>query len=274
MVHTFYFWRCADLTAQAADKLNLPEEAAHYRILASQTKSTFLQKYYDEENRTYGKGGGNIFALKMGVPEEKYEGVINSLRMDIEANDKHIDTGIFGTQFFFEILAEHGMQDLAYEVMNQRTEPSYGHWLELGSTTTREQWSTAGSHNHPMFGGGLVWFYRKLAGMQADPDNPGYKHIIFQPQPIDELQFVEYSNKTAYGLAGISWKNEDKRFTMKVTVPVGSEATVYVPATGEQKVYESGKEVSKVSEIQFIEKQENFVLYKIGSGIYEFDVAR
>jgi hypothetical protein len=61
---------------------------------------------------------------------------------------------------------------------------------------------------------------------------------------------------------------------MKVTVPVGSEATVYVPALDEQKVYESGREVSKMSEIQFIEKQENFVLYKIGSGIYEFEVAR
>jgi alpha-L-rhamnosidase len=274
MVHTFYFWRCADLTAQTADILNLPEEAAHYRTLASQTKTAFMEKFYDEENSTYGKGGGNIFALKMGVPEEQYEGVINSLKMDIEANDRHIDTGIFGTQFFFEILAENGMQDLAYEVMNQRTEPSYGHWLELGSTTTREQWSTAGSHNHPMFGGGLVWFYRKLAGMQADPENPGYRHIIFQPQPVDELKFVKYSNNTSYGLAGISWRNEDKKITMKVTVPVGSEATVYVPALDEQKVYESGREVSKMSEIQFIEKQENFVLYKIGSGIYEFEVAR
>jgi alpha-L-rhamnosidase len=274
MVHTFYFWRCADLTAQTADILNLPEEVAHYRMLASQTKSAFMEKFYNEENSTYGKGGGNIFALKMGVPEEQYEGVINSLKMDIEANDRHIDTGIFGTQFFFEILAENGMQDLAYEVMNQRTEPSYGHWLELGSTTTREQWSTAGSHNHPMFGGGLVWFYRKLAGMRADPDNPGYRHIIFQPQPVDELKFVKYSNNTAYGLAGINWKNEDKKFTMKLTVPVGSEATVYVPALDEQKVYESGREVSKMSEIQFIEKQENFVLYKIGSGIYEFEVAR
>jgi alpha-L-rhamnosidase len=125
-----------------------------------------------------------------------------------------------------------------------------------------------------MFGGGLVWFYRKLAGMQADPEHPGYRHIIFRPQPVDELQFVEYSNNTAYGLAGINWKNEDKKFTMRVTVPIGSKATVYVPATDEQKIYESGKEVSKVSEIQFIEKQENFVLYKIGSGIYEFEVAR
>jgi alpha-L-rhamnosidase len=59
---------------------------------------------------------------------------------------------------------------------------------------------------------------------------------------------------------------------MKVTVPIGSEATIYVPAANEQKVYESGKEVSKMPEIQFMEKQEHYMLYKVGSGIYEFEV--
>jgi alpha-L-rhamnosidase len=110
--------------------------------------------------------------------------------------------------------------------------------------------------------------------MQTDPDNPGYRHILFRPQPVNELQFVKYSNNTSYGLAGITWKNERKKFSMEITVPIGSEATVYVPATDEQQIYESGKEVHDVPEIQFIEKQENYFLYKIGSGIYEFEVAR
>jgi hypothetical protein len=34
-----------------------------------------------------------------------------------------LDTGIFGTQFFFEVLSENGMHDLAYEAMNKREEP-------------------------------------------------------------------------------------------------------------------------------------------------------
>src|SRR5690606_1345269 len=110
----------------------------------------------------------------------------NSLIKNIENNDGHLDTGIFGTRFFFEVLAENGLQELAYEAMNKRIEPRFGHWVELGSTTTREHWSEKGSHNHPMFGGGLVWFYRNLAGMKADPDRPGYKHIIFKPQPVED----------------------------------------------------------------------------------------
>ena len=274
MVHTFYFWRCADMVAKTARILGQTEDADHFARLADNTKMAFQKKYFNEENGTYGMGGGNIFALKMGVPEAQYDQVISALKADIEANDRHIDTGIFGTQFFFEILAEHGMQDLAYEVMNQRSEPSYGHWLELGSTTTREQWSTRGSHNHPMFGGGLVWFYRKLAGMNADPANAGYRHIIFRPQPVNDLSFATYENNTPYGLAGISWKNENEKFTMSITVPVGSEATIHVPANDDQKVLESGKNILEVPDIQFIERQNNYLLCKAGSGVYEFEVVK
>ena len=113
--------------------------------------------------------------------------------------------------------------------MNKKDEPGYGRWLDLGSTTSREQWSEDGSHNHPMFGGGLAWNNRKLAGMNADPDQAGYRHIIFRPQPVDDLTFVKYYNQTVYGEAGIEWKNENQQFSMQVMVPVGSEATVYVP---------------------------------------------
>jgi alpha-L-rhamnosidase len=273
MVHTFYFWRCADLTARTAVALGRTDEASKYDELATRTKKAFQEKYYDEVMGSYGDGGGNIFALKMGVPDEQYEKVISSLKLGIERNDKHIDTGIFGTQFFFEILAEHGMQDLAYEVINQRTEPSYGHWLELGSTTSREQWSTGGSHNHPMFGGGLVWFYRKLAGMNADPSKPGYRHIIFKPQPVDDLSFVSYSNNTSYGLAGITWEKEKEEYTMEISVPVGSEATVFIPASEVEKITESGTNPMDNPEIQFIEIENNSAIFKVGSGNYHFEVS-
>jgi alpha-L-rhamnosidase len=187
MVHTFYLWRCADLTAQTAKVLGKSDDSRKYADLAEQTRKAFWKRFYDEKNGSYGKAGGNIFALKMGVPNDQHPRVIGALKADIKANKGHLDTGIFGTQFFFEVLSENGMHDLAYEAINKKEEPGYGHWLELGSTTTREQWSEEGSHNHPMFGGGLVWFYRKLAGMHADPDQPGYKHIVFRPQPVDQV---------------------------------------------------------------------------------------
>ena len=140
LVHTFYFWRCADLTAKAANALNKPDEAKFYASLAEKTKQAFHKKFFDAQNGTYGAGGGNIFALKMGVPADQYPRVIAALRADIKANDGHLDTGIFGTQFFFEVLSENGMHDLAYEALNKRTMPSFGYGLAQGATTTWEQW--------------------------------------------------------------------------------------------------------------------------------------
>jgi alpha-L-rhamnosidase len=274
MVHTFYFWRCADITAGTARVLNKPEEAKQYARLAERTRAAFHNKYYDLDKGTYGRAGGNIFALRMSVPQDRYDRVIAALKSDIEGNDGHLDTGIFGTQFFFEVLSEHGLHEQAYAAMNKHTLPGYGYWLADGATTTREQWDNSGSHNHPMFGGGLVWFYRKLAGMNADPEQPGYRHIIFRPQPAVDLTFVTYSNKTPFGRAGISWKNESDAFRMDITVPVGSTATVFVPAAEKQNITESGKPADRSEGIDFLRMESGYAVYRVVSGEYAFDVAK
>ncbi len=272
MVHTFYLWRCADLTAQAAKALNKPEEAKIFNTISEQTKNAFHKKFYDEKNGTYGNAGGNIFALKMGVPKSQYDKVVAALKNDIKENNGHLDTGIFGTQFFFEVLSENGLHELAYEAMNKRDEPGYGHWLELGATTSREQWSEEGSHNHPMFGGGLVWYYRKLAGMNADPEKPGYRHIIFKPQPAGDLTFVKYSNQTSYGEAGIKWKKSNEEFSMEIDVPVSCSAKVYVPAEEGKTVFENGVSLTESKDIQFMGEENGYQLFVVKSGKYNFVV--
>ncbi len=270
MVHTFYFWRCADITARAARILGKNKETGKYENMAEKTRTAFHKRFYNEILGTYGKNGGNIFALKMGVPPEQYEKVIDALRKDIEANEGHLDTGIFGTQFFFEVLSDNGLHQLAYEAMNKRTAPSYGYWIEQGATTTREGWIQFGSHNHPMFGGGLAWFYRKLAGMNADPEKPGYKHIVFRPQPIDEMEYVNYQNNTSYGIAGISWQNRPDQFSMEIIIPVGSSATVYVPAARMEDVLENGKKPDS-AQVRFIGMEEGYAVFSVEGGAYRFE---
>lgn len=270
MIHTFYLWRCADIASRTAKVLGKPEESQIFAILAEKTRLAFSKRFYDQMNGTYGNAGGNIFALKMGVPESQYKRVTQALRNDILANDGHLDTGIFGTQFFFETLTEIGMHDLAYTAMNKRTQPSYGWWIDQGATTTREQWNDDGSHNHPMFGGGLVWLYRKLAGMQADPEEPGYRHIIFRPQPVADLSFVKYYNQTTYGQAGIHWTNDPERFTMEITVPVGCRATVYVPVRSGRRIMESERPVLPGGDIKFIQDETGYREFSVKSGKYRF----
>jgi alpha-L-rhamnosidase len=271
LVHTFYLWRCADITSKTALVLGFKDEAKKYAFLAKKTKKAFQNKYYDKEKKTYGPYGGNIFALKMGIPEGQKSGVIASLKSDIGANGGHLDTGIFGTQFFFEVLSENGMQDLAFEAMNKKTQPSYGWWIEQGATTTWEQWDGSGSRNHPMFGGAIVWFYRQLAGMNIDPSRPGYRNIIFKPQPVGDVTFVSYSNETSNGIASVTWKKDSGKFIMDINVPVGSTAEVYVPASNAKNVTESGKEINAGNGVSFRKMENGYAVFTVGSGKYSFD---
>ncbi len=274
LVHTFILWYCADITSRTEGVLGYKDEAMDYSALAGETRKAFQKRFFDEASGSYGDAGGNILALKMEVPEEQYDTVVAALKAGILKNNGHIDTGILGTRFFFEVLADHGLNQLAFEAMDKRTEPSFGHWIELGSTTTRENWNLDGSHNHPMFGGGLVWFYRNLAGMQADPLEPGYRHIIFKPQPVEELEYVTYINNTSYGEGGITWRNGQGAFVMEITVPVSTHATVHVPADDLSLITVGGAATEGLSDVLFKEMKDGYALFAVESGKYRFRVSR
>jgi alpha-L-rhamnosidase len=266
LVHTFYLWRSADFTARAAKALNRQDEHAYYSTVAHDVKTAFHKKFYDAGNKTYGDYGSNIFSLVMGVPNEHYQDVVSTLRQEIvEKYEGHLNTGIFGTQFFFETLAAHGLNEVAYEAMNKRTYPSYGHWIEQDATVTWEQWDGKNSRNHPMFGGGLNWFYRTLAGVNADENAPGYKHIIIKPNLPLQLDNVFYSNMTPYGKVVSEVKKNGNRLEMNVTIPVGSQATVYIPVSGATEVTERGRTIENALGLE-----DGYLMVRVGQGSYKF----
>ena len=165
------------------------------------------------------------------------------------------------------------MNDVAYEAMNKRTFPGYGHWIEQGATVTWEFWNGRSSRNHPMFGGGLNWFYRTLAGVNTDENEPGYKHIIIKPQLPAKLDYVFYSNRTPYGKVISEVKKEGtNRLEMNITVPVGSYATVYIPVSGNSVVTESGRPVETAPGIEKTGEKNGYLTVKAVQGNYKFVV--
>lgn len=234
LVHTFFLWMCADYTAKTAEVLGHDADAAKYKTLADNTRKSFHNKFYDPDRKSYGDYGSNVFALTMGVPDSVKNDVVATLRHEIETdNNSHLNTGICATRHLFTILAENGMADLAYKVMTAPGFPGYVHWLDCGSTTMWENWNGEASHNHPMFGGGLVWLYRELAGINYDPQRPGYRHVIVRPRPVDGLEEISYSKATPYGTVSSTVRNRPEDRSFDVTVPVGSTATVFVPGASE-----------------------------------------
>lgn len=273
LVHTFYLWRCADFTARAAKALNNMEDFNYYTAIADNVKTAFNKKFYDAENKSYGDYGSNIYALVIGVPQDRYADVVNTLRKEIvEQYDGHLNTGIFGTQFFFETLAANGLNDVAYEAMNKRDFPSFGHWIEQGATVTWEHWDGRSSRNHPMFGGALNWFYRTLAGVNTDENEPGYKHIIVKPLLSEKLDEVYYSNITPYGKVVSEIKQQPDYLEMNVTVPVGSYATVYIPAEANSTIKENGTMLQAAADIEIVGAADGYSIVKVKQGNYNFIV--
>lgn len=231
VVHTFYYWMCADIVAQSAEVLGFADDAAAHRALAERTREAFHARFYNPETKSYGKHGCNVFALKMGLPEPFRTDAVEALKSNIAEVDGHLDTGIFGTRYLFEVLCESGEEDLAYSIINKRTFPSFGHWIEQGATTTWEQWNGKNSRNHPMWGGGIVWFYTHLAGLK--PIEAGYRTFEIAPTVPDGLEQVNYSIDTTYGEISVAWRVEGGVLTLECGVPVGTRAKIALPGAAE-----------------------------------------
>lgn len=230
LVHTFFLWQCLDYTARAARALDKKADAKHYADLAERIRMAFHRKFYNAAEHSYGDFGSNIYALKIGVPEDVKADVLRTLRQEIMVKYKgHINTGFVAARFFFEVLAENGMIDVAYTVLNQRDFPSFGYWIAQGATVTWEQWDGGNSRNHPMFGGGLVWLYRHLAGVRMDESAPGYRHFLVDPVFCDSITSARYAVESPYGTVSSSVHVDGARVTYDIQVPVGSTATLILP---------------------------------------------
>lgn len=227
VVHTFYAWLCADIIAKSALCLGKINESQAYQLRALNIQKSFVKHFYLPDTKSFGSHGENVFALYMGLPSNLLGPVKESLKQDILQNGGHLMTGIFGTRYLFEVLAENGLNQLAYEILNKRDFPSFGHWIEQGATTTWERWDGRDSRNHPMFGGGLIWFYKYLCGIS--PLKPGFKSILIQPYIPEGISQAHYELETAYGKVSVEWKKENARLRLKFTIPSSCSGHIVLP---------------------------------------------
>ena len=243
LVHTWFLWNCARITAEVATLLGNTADAEYFSELRDKTAAAFHTYFWDEEAQSYGKWGSNMWALAMGCPtKEREQAALSALVANLAECGNHLHVGFVGWRYLCEILVRFGRADLAWEIINKRDQPSIGWWIEQGAVTFWEQWDGVFSRNIPFMGGGIRWFYRDLAGLE--PTSPGYRTFEIRPTVVAGLDWVKFHKDSPYGRIDIDWKvAADGVFTLKCTVPVGTTATVYVPDGDKVRVdtLESGK---------------------------------
>ena len=279
-VNTYFYGYCASLMEEISLILDKENERKQYKDLKKRTLQAFRREFFNKDTGQYSIGaqGTEAFAYKLGAvePEEKeqvFKFMADHLMKDC---DQHLDTGIFGTPYLFETLTDNGYGDLAYKIITGTTYPGYGYMITNGATALWEYWEKeygfyqcSCCHNQPMFGSISGWMYEKIGGIA--PLSPAYKNILIAPNPIGDLRFASASTETMYGNISVEWEKTENIFSLYVSIPCNTEATVIIPDFG-GTLYEKKEstDVTKVKGMISAEHEGGEYRLRVGSGEYQF----
>lgn len=281
LIATAYFKRCSDLMAQIAALLERPEDEKKYTLLSANIFEAFNREFVTDSAKIEGHTQtAYLMALSFDLlPDSLKEAATQQLLQAIEEKDFTHTTGILGTSLLLPTLTQTGNLDLAYRLLLNTQFPSWGHHIANGATTIWERWDSysdeAGFHedstnslNHYAYGAVGEWMYSTIAGIRSD--GPGYKQIILHPQPGGGLTHASAEYNSVRGLISSSWKLDDGQFTLSITVPANTTATVFIPSTDEASITEGGVAISTSPDVQVIRKEAGTTVLHVGSGQYHF----
>ncbi|MBV9865389.1 MAG: glycoside hydrolase family 78 protein [Abitibacteriaceae bacterium] len=274
LVNTSYYAHVAQVMADAAQVLGKSDDQTYFSALAAQIAANINRQFLDKTQGQYsiGRQGADAFPLAFGlVPVIDKENVFRHL-LNNTLNNAHFDTGILATPLLLDALTQNGQANTAYALLNQTTFPSYGDAINKGATTLWENWNGAASHNHPMFGSVCRWFYSDVAGINPDPQQPGFKHILIRPQIVGDLTYARAEYRSLYGTIKSGWAKANGLLKLSVDIPANCTATVFLPGKAANEVKESGLPISQAQAVKFLRSENGQVAYAVGSGHYEFTV--
>ena len=126
------------------------------------------------------------------------------------------------------------------------------------------------SFNHYALGSVGEWMYAVVAGIDLDPDVPGYKRFTLRPRPGGGLSHAKAELRSYYGTIGSDWTIEGGRLRWTIDVPPNTIATVHVPTSDAASVLESGQPAAAADGLRPLRVEPGAVVFEAGSGRYAF----
>lgn len=290
---------------EAAKLLNAPD-IDYFKNEYERVRAAYNRKYYDQDEKTYLPASQANLSMPLAfeiVPEADRKAVIaqlvkvignpvaivDSSRWGAKPGQfgpvlpDHITTGDIGTTYLWRTLGDAGQADLVQKMIMQEERPSYWSMIKYGFTTLPENWNypKTRSHNHDMYAGIFEWFFRSLGGISTV--KPGYEEFVLKAVYPKGLDNVSITSGTIRGQIRSSWTNKNGRMRWKVTVPVNSKASVYIPYATDRTITEGGDKIwinenasGNVNGIKWkgletdADSGQQFIVWTVGSGDYEF----
>jgi alpha-L-rhamnosidase len=262
------------------------EDALRYKALSEEAKKAFNRRFVNKDGTIRGETQTSyVLALHFDLlPAELRPRAAAELARNIREREDHLSTGFVGTPYINWVLSEIGYLDTAFTLLKQTTWPSWLYSVTQGATTIWERWDGwthdkgfqdpgMNSFNHYAYGAVGAWMYAVIGGIDLDPDQPGYKHVIMRPQPGGGLTYACAELQSMYGTIHSSWKQENGKFEWSITIPANTTATAYVPSNDKSEITEGGKPVQESKGVTFLHMEDGCAVFAVQSGSYTFSTA-
>ena len=274
---TAFFAHSTEIVARMAEELGRKEDSQRYSELFNQIKAVFNQRFVKPDGHMEGDTqGGYALALSFNLlPDDLRPKAAQLLVENIRRYQNHLSTGIQSTHRAMLELTRNGHTDIGWQLLTNRTFPSWLYMIDNGATTMWERWDgyvkgrgfqDAGmnSFNHWAFGAVGEWMWRHIVGLNPDDAQPGWKHFTIAPKPGGGVTWAKGEYQSIRGRIVADWKIEGDQLTLRVTIPPNTTATVCVPTTDATQITESGKPASGGRSTA------GGAMFEVGSGSYEF----
>ena len=284
LIGTAFFAHSTGLLGRIARVLGKTGDAERYERRFEEIRATFQHEFVTPGGRVLG-GTQTSYVLGLQfdlLPESARSAAADALVRDITARGMHLSTGFVGTPYLPHVLTAAGHLDTAYALLNQKTWPSWLYAVTQGATTIWERWDgwthdrgfqtpDMNSYNHYAYGAIGEWLYSNVAGIDLDPAQPAYKHIVIHPRPGGGLTHAKASLRSAHGLIESGWRLEDGVFRLDVTIPANTTATVHLPAADPGAARENAQALDKMAGLLEPPRAEGgAAVFTVGSGQYHF----
>lgn len=232
---TAYYYLDYKLMARFAALLG--KDAAPFERKAAELKSRINAKFFNPETAAYAEGtqAAQALALYLGlVPEGREKDVAARLHEIVAANNYFLDFGLIGSKTVPAMLTRYGYVEDVMKMATKTEAPSWGYWVETkGYTTLAETWTLKpnfadASLNHVFMGDISAWMMNNLAGINFDANKPGFRHIRITPHFVKDLDWAKGEYRSVMGLVSSSWKRENGKVVLTVSIPEGTTGEVSV----------------------------------------------
>lgn len=276
---TAIYYQDVKILERAARLLGKEADVRKYAALASDIKRAFNEKFFDKKTLKYDRDSqtANSVALHMDLVEPQYKAVVRqNLIDDIRRRGNALTAGDVGYRYVLRALEENDASEVIYDMNSRYDVPGYGYQLAHGATCLTESWQAYRevSNNHCMLGHLMEWLYSGLGGIRQSPGSAGYKEIVIRPQVVGDIHSAAVSFRSPYGLIRSEWSDSPQQYRQRVEIPANTTALVYLPAVDPAAVSESGVPLGEVPGLSVRERGKDYLAVAVGSGIYDFRVAR